>query len=116
MVQLKMKDMAVFPKPKLIVYIGKSQKSFWTWPQPQKKNPKGPKKRKKGPKFGRIKNKKIELYFQNQSWLSKYVGPKNVFKPDPTPKIVRKGPQDSPERPKNAKSFKLGQIKKYFDL
>ena len=33
---LKQKVRAVLPKPKLIVYIGRSQKSFWTGPQPEK--------------------------------------------------------------------------------
>ena len=32
-----------------------------------KNSPQRPKKVKKGPKFGRSKSKKIELYFQNQS-------------------------------------------------
>ena len=35
-----------------------------------KNSPQSPKMGKKGPKFGRSKNKKIELYFQNQSWLT----------------------------------------------
>ena len=33
----KQKVRAVLPKPKLIVYIGRSKKSFRTWPQPEKK-------------------------------------------------------------------------------
>ena len=57
-----------------------------------KNSPKGPKKCKKSPKCDQIKNKKIELYFQNQSWLSTYVGPKNIFEPDPDPKNSLEGP------------------------
>ena len=34
---LNQKVRAVLPKPKLIVYIGRSQKSFRTVPQPEKK-------------------------------------------------------------------------------
>ena len=36
----------------------------------QKIAPKGPKKGKRGPKCGQIYNKKLRLFFQNQSWLS----------------------------------------------
>ena len=57
----KQKDRAVLPKLKFIVYLGKS-------PDPNPKNrPEEPKKCKKGPKFGRMKNKKIGLYFQNKN-------------------------------------------------
>ena len=41
---LKQKVRAVLPKPKLIVYIGRSQKSFRIGPHPEK-SPEGPKKR-----------------------------------------------------------------------
>ena len=34
---LKQKVRAIPPKPKLMVYIGRSQKNFRTWPQPEKK-------------------------------------------------------------------------------
>ena len=59
-------------------------------PKGQKIALKGPKNYKGGPKCGRIKNKKMWLYFQNQSWLSTEVGSKNVFEPDPTTKIAQK--------------------------
>ena len=65
-------------------------------PKEQKIAPKGPKKYKKGPKYGQIENKKIWLYFQNQSWLSIQVGSNNFFESDPSPK-------NSPERPKKFK-------------
>ena len=32
---LKQKDRAVLPKQKLIVYISRFQKCFWTWPRPK---------------------------------------------------------------------------------
>ena len=40
----------------------------------------------RGPKCGQIKNKKIGLYFKNQSSLSTLKGPKIVFEPDPNHK------------------------------
>ena len=33
--------------------------------------------------MAKIKNKKLELYFQNQSLLSTKLGPKDFFEPDP---------------------------------
>ena len=56
--QIKQKDRAVLPKPKLIVYIGRSQKCFWTWKQP-KKLPWRTQKVQNSPNFGRIKNQTI---------------------------------------------------------
>ena len=53
---LKTKDRAVLSKPKLIVYIGLLEKSFWTWLQPQKL-PSKVKKRAKRPKLWPISNK-----------------------------------------------------------
>ena len=48
--------------------------------------------------FGPIKNKKIWLYFQSQSWLSTQVGSHSFFESDPSPK-------NSPERLKKAPNF-----------
>ena len=71
---LKQKDRDVLPKPKFIDYKGRFQKLFPNLiltlkiaPKSKKIAPKGPKKCKRGPKCGQIKNKKIGLYFQNQS-------------------------------------------------
>ena len=61
----------------------------------------------KGPKFGRIENKKIGLYFQNQSWLSTLVVSKNVFNLTPTTKIASK---------KCMKGPKFGWIEKKIGL
>ena len=55
-------------KPKV---VSRSQsKKLTTWFSLKSQCPKRPKKGKKGPKFGQSKRKKIELYFQNQSWLT----------------------------------------------
>ena len=54
--ELKHKVMAVLPKPKLIVYIGRSQKVFEPDPSP-KNSPEESKKYKKGLEFGRITKK-----------------------------------------------------------
>ena len=51
---------------KVIVYISRSQKLAKPDPDP-KNSPNRVQKRKKGPKWVRIKNKKIGLYFQNLS-------------------------------------------------
>ena len=63
-------------------------------PDPNPKNsPEEPKKCKKAPKFGRMKNKKIGLYFQNKNWQSVLVGSKNVFEPELDPKNSPNGPK-----------------------
>ena len=69
MVKLKTKDMAVFPKPKLVVpkmFLNQTPTPKIA-PKDQRIVPKGPKKCKGGPKCGWLKNKKIRLYFQNKS-------------------------------------------------
>ena len=55
----KQKDGAVLPKPKLIVYIGMSKKTFLNLITTPKLAPKGPKSAKKDPNCGRIKNIKM---------------------------------------------------------
>ena len=62
----KQKDRAVLPKPKLIVYFGRSQKKFLNLTPTPKIAPKGPKSAQKSPKFGQSKNKK-GLHFQNKN-------------------------------------------------
>ena len=47
------------------MFVG-TKKVFEPDPNPEN-SPERPQKCKKGPKFSRIKNKKIGLYFQNQS-------------------------------------------------
>ena len=59
MVKLKIQDIAVLPKPKFIVYTGRSQIRFLNLTPTLKIAPKDPNIAKKGPKFGRIKNKKV---------------------------------------------------------
>ena len=59
----KLKDRAILPKPKLIVYIVRSQKVFVPQPNPQK-GPEGPKKCKKDVLIvAELKKKKMGLYF-----------------------------------------------------
>ena len=57
----KQKDRTVLPKPKLIVYIGKSTKMFLNLTQTPEIAPKGSKKCKKGSNCGQIENKKMGL-------------------------------------------------------
>ena len=52
--ELNKKDRAVIPKPKLIVYIDRFQKSFVT-PSQVKNSPERPKKGRNYPKLGQIK-------------------------------------------------------------
>ena len=35
----------------------------------------------------------VGLYFQNEIWLSTYLGPKKVFDSDPNPKNCPEGPK-----------------------
>ena len=111
----KKNNRAVHPKAKLIVYMSRlnidfepklEPKNIPNWP---KKHPKWPKKVRKRPQMGDcIKNKNIGLYFQNQRWLTTYVGSKNVFEPDPDSKNSPKGPKNSPKGPeKSAKEAKV---------
>ena len=55
---LKQKVRAVLPKPKLIVYIGRSPKKFLSLSPTPKIALKDPKNEKKGPKFVQIKTKR----------------------------------------------------------
>ena len=80
--------MAVLPKPKLIVYIGWSQKSFEPEPNP-KNSPKGPKKVQKRPKmWSNLKQKvtavltKLKLIvYIGRSQKSIQTGPQTEKKP-----------------------------------
>ena len=54
--------------------------------QNPKNSPAGPKKDVEDPKWGRIRNKKIGLYFQNQSLQPICVGLNKLFEPDSNPK------------------------------
>ena len=58
---------AAFPKPKLIVYIGKSQKSFFNLTPTPKIALKGPKGAKKAPIVAKIKTKDVAVLSHNQS-------------------------------------------------
>ena len=62
-------------------------------PEEQEIAPQGPNKCKRGPKSGRIKNKKIGLYFQNEILLCTKVGFKKLLNLTPSQK-------NSPEEPK----------------
>ena len=67
----KQKDRAVLPKPKLIVYIGRSQTKFLNLTQTPKTAPKGSKKGPKDPNCGQNKNKKMRLYFHTINYAIK---------------------------------------------
>ena len=73
------------------------------------KKPQRAKKVQKRPQmWGRLKNKKIGLFFQNESGLSTKVGPKKDFKPDPNPR-------NSLERPEEGKMAHIWLNKKQKD-
>ena len=57
----------------------------------------------KGPKFGRMKNKEIRLYFQNKNLQSTLVGSKSVFEPDLDPKNSPNGPKKLPRMAQKVK-------------
>ena len=84
----KQTDMAVLLKPKLIVWIGISQKN--SKPNPNPKN--SPKSANVAPIWSN-KEQKEGWYFKNWNWESTLVGPKNVYEPDVNHK-------NSPEAPK----------------
>ena len=95
--KLKMIRKAFTSKPKVIVYINRSPKKYWSWPQPQK----SPQKGQKGPKWVQTKNEKIGIQSQNQSWQYTLVGLKKMLNLTPTQKIV-------PKDPKRAKKNSIG--------
>ena len=60
---IKQQDMDVFPKSKLIVYIGRSETNFWIWLRLQKQLQKGQKEAQKGPNCDQIKSKRWSCTF-----------------------------------------------------
>ena len=66
----KRKDRAVLPKPKLIVYIGKSPKICMNLTTTLNIAPNGPKSGKKGPNCGRNKTKDVALISRSSSLVS----------------------------------------------
>ena len=77
--------------------------------------------------MAKIKNKKLELYFQNQSLLSTKLGPKDFFETDPftknrpeglkncnnTPNLTESNNKDRAALPKQ-KKFYISKFHKYF--
>ena len=72
-------------------------------PMGQKKSPRRCQKVQKDPKFGRIKNEKIGLYFQ-----TKIDSLQNVFEPDLDPKNNPNGPKKK-TKPEGFKKWKKAQ-------
>ena len=66
MAKTKTKNRAGLPKPKLIVYIGRSKKKFLNLTPTPKLVPKGSKMYQKGPNCGQNENKKMGLYIQTR--------------------------------------------------
>ena len=89
MAKLKTKNYGCTSKPKLIVYIGRSQKFFESDSNPENSSERI-QKVQNGPKSSQIKNKKNELHLQNKQTL--IAGSKNVFEADPYPKNSLKEP------------------------
>ena len=68
----RQKYRAVPPKPKLIVYIGKSQKMFFEADLNPKKVPNGPKSAKKTPIVAQLKTKDGAVHSHNHSCNSSH--------------------------------------------
>ena len=100
----KQNDRAILLKQNFTRYMSRHQKVFVLnlTPEQLSRSQKG----RKGPKWGKIIDKTIGLYFQNKSWQAVLIGPNIIFGLDLYPKDSPVGPKKKEKRVPNRAELK----------